>query len=97
MNHRTGWNGYDFVVNREPGWIERNAGGWKWEKVAKADLRIVGNELQMAVPRAALGLGKSAFDFKWADNLPQPCSVSDFYSVGDVAPAGRFNFRYIGP
>ena len=72
-------------------------GSWKWEPVGKVKMRIAGNELQMAVPRAALGLTKSTFDFKWADNLPQPCTVENFYTTGDVAPAGRFNFRYVKP
>ncbi len=33
-------------------WLERNAGGWKWEKVARVQLRVQGNELMLAVPRS---------------------------------------------
>ncbi len=94
MDPRTGWNGYDFIINRESGIVEKNAGGWNWEPVGKVELRITGNELQMAVPRTRLGLKAAAFDFKWADNLPQPCTIADFQVKGDVAPAGRFNFRF---
>jgi hypothetical protein len=36
-------------------------------------------------------------DFKWADNLQHPGDVMDFYKSGDVAPAGRFNYRYDAP
>jgi hypothetical protein len=58
----------------------------------------VDNELQLAIPRHALGLktGNSAIelDFKWADNLQHPGDIMDFYLDGTVAPEGRFNFRY---
>jgi len=98
QNFRTGWHGYDFIINRIAGCVERNDGGWNWQQVGKIEIRIAGNELQIAVSRALLGLHqKSSFDFKWADNLPQPCDIMDFYSDGDVAPEGRFNFRFIAP
>jgi hypothetical protein len=103
QNAATGWAGYDYMVNRQPDsqgrfWLEKNLGGWRWEPVAVVAWRAAGNELQLAVPRTALGLPagttRTAIDFKWADNLRQPGEVMDFYSSGDVAPAGRFNFRY---
>ena len=103
QNAATGWAGYDFIVNREHGadgkfWLEQNTGGWNWKKVAPVELRMAGNELQLAVPRAALGLKtgetKTAIDFKWTDNLQQPGAVMDFYVSGDVAPEGRFNYRF---
>jgi len=103
QNAATGWAGYDFIVNREHNangkmWLEKNLGGWRWKKVATVEWRLAGNELQLAIPRAALGLKrgatKTAIDFKWADNLQQPGDVMDFYVSGDVAPGGRFNFRY---
>ena len=103
QNAATGWAGYDFIVNRAADadgqfWLEKNLGGWKWERVAPVELRAQGGELQLAVPRAALGLaaggGKVNFDFKWADNLQQPGDVMDFHVSGDVAPEGRFNYRY---
>jgi len=100
-NAGTGWEGYDFIVNRtaENGaaWIEKNTGGWNWKRVAKARLRVEGRELQLAVPRSALGIraGKRiSFDFKWVDNLQRPGDIMDFYLSGDAAPPGRFNFRY---
>jgi hypothetical protein len=58
----------------------------------------VGNQLQLAIPRKALGLknghGAVKLDFKWADNLQHPGEIMDFYLDGTVAPEGRFNFRY---
>jgi hypothetical protein len=93
QNSRTGWEGYDYILNREPGRLERNAGGWKWKKEAKIACRIAGREMQLAVPREAIGR-PTKFDFKWVDNLRQPGDIMDFYISGDVAPLGRFNFRY---
>ncbi len=102
-NPKTGWEGYDFIVDRKidpdgSAWLEKNAGGWKWEKIAKIVLRGVGNEMQLSIPRKDLGLpeesGKLSFNFKWADNLQHPGDITDFYLSGDIAPAGRFMFRY---
>lgn len=103
-NAATGWEGYDFIVNRTaPGektaWLEKNNGGWNWSKTAEAGYRVQGREMQIAIPRSALGLpaGRGTavtFDFKWADNLEKPGDIMDFYVSGDVAPDGRFNYRY---
>ena len=102
---KTGWQGYDFIINRtidspHSTWLEKNEGGWQWKRVARVDMSVQGNELALAVPRAALGLRKNessvTLDFKWADHLQHPGDVMDFYLSGDVAPEGRFNFRYVG-
>lgn len=99
----TGWAGYDYIVNRAADvsgqhWLERNKGGWNWERVAPVELRVAGNEMQVAIPRKVLGLKtgttRVSIDFKWADHLQQPGDVMDFYVSGDVAPEGRFNYRY---
>jgi hypothetical protein len=101
---KTGWKGYDFIVNRTvlnrtTALLEKNSGGWNWTKTAEISYRVDGRELQLAIPRAALGLtnGKSGFtlDFKWLDNIQQPGDIMDFYISGDVAPEGRFNYRYV--
>jgi len=57
----------------------------------------VGNELELAIPRAALGITSPSFtlDFKWADNIQQSGDWSDFTLNGDAAPNDRFNFRAI--
>ena len=101
---RTGWEGYDYIINRTidsagSTWLEKNEGGWRWKKLARIKMAINGNQLALAVPRKALGLasGKTrvALDFKWADNLQHPGEVMDFYVSGDVAPEGRFNYRFV--
>ena len=106
QNPATGWEGFDFVVNRMPAadgrlGLERNTGGWNWQPVAPVEFRMAGNELQLVVPRAALGLpaGRTALaiDFKWVDNAQRPGDPMDFYVSGDTAPEGRFTFRYTAP
>jgi hypothetical protein len=105
QNPKTGWEGYDYIINRvvEPNgitWLEKNQGGWKWKKVARLKFFQVGNELAISVPRTELGFSKGktqlALDFKWADNLQHPGEVMDFYLSGDVAPEGRFKYRFVG-
>ncbi|MEY2878239.1 MAG: hypothetical protein RLZZ15_619 [Verrucomicrobiota bacterium] len=100
----TGWEGYDFVINRSidgrETWLERHAGGATWERVAKIPFTVSGHELMLAVPRAALGLPPGdalALDFKWWDNSQKPGEIMDAYMSGDAAPDGRFNYRYVAP
>ena len=66
--------------------------------MAKVRLRASGPELHLAIPRKAIGLPEGpdalAFDFKWADNAQHPGDILDFYLSGDVAPEGRYKFRY---
>ena len=103
QNPATGWEGYDYVINRTmdadgSSWLEKNTGGWNWTKVAKVKYQVAGNEIQIAVPRSSLPLLAHAaplsLDFKWADNLQHPGDIMDFYQSGDVAPDGRFMYRY---
>ena len=103
QNAATGWEGFDFIVNRVVNsdgttWLEKNDGGWNWTKVGKIKFRVQGNELHLAIPRKLLGKARGdaavSFDFKWADNLQEPSEVMDFFISGDVAPEGRFKYRY---
>ncbi len=103
-DHRadTGWEGYDFAVNRvtpEDGKavLEHSIGGWNWERVATLPLRVEGNQLQLAIPRALLGLNaevKIDLSFKWADNNCANGDIMDLTANGDAAPPGRFAYRY---
>jgi hypothetical protein len=101
QNSKTGWMGYDLVVNRRIGdgsmtIIERNVGGgYEWGSAVEIPLRVAGNELELAVPRAVFGSVPlpAAIDFKWADNTYQNGDWSDFTINGDTAPNDRFNFR----
>ncbi|MBW7864352.1 MAG: hypothetical protein H3C30_08060 [Candidatus Hydrogenedentes bacterium] len=97
----TGWEGYDFLVNRERGeqtaTVERSTGGWNWEKTGDARWRVEGKQLMLAVPRAALGLqpgDRPDFNFKWVDNTQSDGDIMEFTLHGDAAPPGRFTYRY---
>lgn len=97
----TGWNGYDFIVNRVPpkdGKSVLEAGGkdWKWTGVSIVSFACNGNEMELAVPKKMLGLkGRHiSIYFKWADNLRKDGDIMDFLVSGDSAPMGRFNYHY---
>lgn len=98
----TGWNGYNFIVNRKvidenTSLIERYAENAKWELVGHVKYRVEGNQMHLAIPRSLCGIPDNAditLDFKWADNVVKPLEIMDFYLSGDVAPAGRFSYRY---
>jgi hypothetical protein len=97
------WNGFDFVVNRIAGpngktaILEKCKGGWAWGNPIPISCATSGNQIHFAVPRAALGLNKTAVtvDFKWFDNIADPSDFLNFYVEGDTAPIGRFRFRYL--
>lgn len=93
--------GFDFVVNRSvksarTTVLERSRGGWDWSAVADVEYRVRGCEMELAVPRAALGLarGPVALDFKWADNCQLEEGPLNLWVNGDTAPGGRFRYRY---
>ena len=102
---RTGWLGYDFVVNRKPAGpgrptLERNVGGrYEWGSPVEVAIGVSDRELELAIPRAALGLVALPveIDFKWADHIGQTGDWSDFTLNGDVAPNDRFNYRAVFP
>ena len=97
---RTGWLGYDYVVNLEvPSERETTVKLWNnstWKTVGTASYRVDGNGMEIAVPRAlvALAAGKPAFDFHWADNIQSFGDVSELGVNGDSAPNRRWNYRY---
>lgn len=96
-DHSTGWEGYDFVLNRQgPGTLERNIKDWRWGPVCTCDVKLNNSELEISVSREMLGRESGSFDFefKWVDNLSHPGDIMEFYSCGDVAPGGRFNYRF---
>jgi hypothetical protein len=98
-NSKTGWNGYDFVINRiSPGQkavIEKSVSGWEWTSTGDVDYHVRNNVLQIRVPKKLLGInGLEDFEFKWSDNMQTDGDPIDFLINGDVAPSGRFNFRY---
>ncbi len=103
QDKRTGWEGYDFVINlgvldNGRTTVKANAGGWAWRDVGEARYRVEGNRMMLAVPRALVGLAEAplAFDFHWADNIRGTGTIEDFFLAGDSAPPRRFDYRYRG-
>jgi hypothetical protein len=102
-NPRTGWLGYDLVVNRQragssTATVERNIGGrYAWGSPTEVRFQVAGTALELAIPRAVLGIANlpATIDFKWADNIQQTGEWSDFTVNGDAAPNDRYNYRAI--
>ena len=102
LNPKTGWNGYDFVVNSRvidgsTTTLKRLSDGRTWP----VHYHAAGNEMVVTIPRAQTGLtdtARTTFDFHWVDNTPvggDPAKIADWWYLGDSAPDGRFNYRYI--
>ena len=99
-DYKTGWLGYDFVVNRSVGAkttsLERNIGGrYQWRPLPPVTYVVRGNEMEIAVPRSAMGIKRlpATIDFKWADHCYAKGDWTDFTLNGDAAPDDRFNYR----
>jgi hypothetical protein len=96
------WMGYNYVVDRRvvtshTSVVEENINGhYQWKPIGQAKIRVRGNQLQMAIPRAVLGIAgfmPHEIHFKWADHIRQNGTWTDFYLNGDCAPPFRFYFR----
>lgn len=95
-----GFSGYQFVINRTPEGnmtsVEKSTGGYAFESVGQAKIRVEGNVMQVAIPLSMLGLtfDNVHFEFKVADHVTNYEDIMDYYVTGDVAPLGRLNFGY---
>jgi len=101
-DYKTGWLGYDFVVNRRVGSqtasLDRNVKGrYQWQKVGDVRYKVRDNELQVTIPLALIGVKRrpSSIDFKWADHCYAKGDWTDFTLNGDAAPDDRFNYRAV--
>lgn len=95
------WEGFHYVVNRKSpsngkAMLEKSTGGWNWEEVGFVEYSLKGKRLQLKIPKSMLGIqgDKFAVNFKWSDNMQVDGDIMDFYVNGDVAPNGRFKYRY---
>ncbi len=100
---RTGWLGYDFVVNRAgPGILEAHAGGgqghvWKRVDGAQVAWQAAGDQLELTLRWRDLGGGTrpAEYHFKWADHCFGAGDWTDFTLNGDAAPNDRHNYRAV--
>jgi len=97
---RTGWNGYDYLLNLEirsdTRTLVKRWTGAGWETCGKARFRVSGNALETAVPRKLIQQTgpRPGFDFHWADNIQRLDDLAEFGVNGDSAPNRRWNYRY---
>lgn len=99
-NKKTGWQGYDYLVNRHVAndhstSLEKWKNG-KWVKWVDLSFKMKGNEMELGIPAAAIGMknAKPVFNFHWADNIQQLNNISGFFEDGDSAPDRRFDYHY---
>ena len=102
-SHATGWEGYDYVVNRlsptdGTTLLEACSGNsWIWDRGQRVHYEVQGNKMFVVIPRRYLGLRRGQpvrIQFKWSDNMQQEGDILDFLTNGDVAPLGRFNYEF---
>ena len=102
-SHATGWEGYDYVVNRlsptdGTTLLEACSGNsWIWDRGQRVHYEVQGNKMFVVIPRRYLGLRRGQpvrIQFKWSDNMQQEGDILDFLVNGDVAPLGRFNYSF---
>ena len=96
---RTGWNGYDFLINQKIAGSQTTISKWNgkgWTSAGGGTIKIAGNELELAIPLTTIKqkTRKLNFDFHWADNIQQLNQITEFLINGDNAPDRRFNYRY---
>ena len=98
-DYSNGWFGYDYIVKPDSDnslmLFSNMEFKHKWNPICKIDFKVTGNKLHMAIPKKILG-NNIIIDFKWTDNTPdiESLDILDFKIYGDVAPNGRFNYRY---
>jgi len=100
----TGWEGYEFRVDRHAdngkATLSSSKRSWVWKDVGKVTYQRKGHHMEIAIPRAMLGLQpgrKIDLEFKWIDSPVQTGDIMDVYLNGEAAPSGRFNFHYFAP
>jgi len=73
---------------------------YKTEVVGTVSYSVQGNVMMVCIPKTLLGIPadtyKFSLDFKWVDNANEDelGDIMLWYSNGDVAPIGRFNYCY---
>ncbi len=95
------WEGVQYLVNGHPKTesettLEKFGENGQWDKTLGIRYKTSGNELEIRIPKTALGISGKSFslDFKWQDNVP-PGDAMFWLDQGDTAPNGRFKYRYI--
>ena len=98
------WETFDFILNKKSPDTEHTAtleaftgSGFETTETGKVEYNVKDNVITVKIPRSMLGIGGGQFSlsFKWADNSQNEGDIMDFYTLGDVAPGGRFKYQYV--
>ena len=91
-----GWEGYQYVVNREKGIVSRLDEKGNLTAAGEARLCQRGSQLAVEVPLSALGTDAGALGvyFKVADGVEKPEDIMDYYVTGKSVPIGRLSYFY---
>ena len=91
-NYPTGWEGYDYVVSN--GKVYKFAdGSFDKTEVGTAEFAVSGKTITVKIPKALIGYN-TELEFKWTDNIDAKGDLMLFYTEGNAAPVGRFNYLY---
>ncbi len=98
----TGWEGYDYVLNRDRDSFAITVEKFKdntfeTEVVGGAYYYLEGDSMAIRVSKDLLGIkGKcDRLVFKWADNSVTDGDAMGFMDLGDTAPDNRFGYLYL--
>ena len=96
-----GWESFDYVLKDAAAdtvsLYKFKGSGFDNEKVADCEYNVTGGVMQIKVKRADLGIvdGDFTVNFKVTDGVVLDNDIMNFYTTGDVAPAGRFKYSYV--
>lgn len=97
QNKKTGWEGYDFMLNGN-NVISTETSVKKydpkngWVEVEKVPLKILENQMMLSVPKNIFN--SENLDFHWVDNPKKLETITDLFEAGDNAPERRAKYRF---
>ena len=96
-----GWEGYNYKINRAPNVngttsIDKLDSSGNGVMVGSAEYVVNNNIMQIKVPKIALSISDSTFQFyfKVADGVQDQKNIMDYYTTGKSLPLGRLSFSY---
>lgn len=95
------FEGFHYAINRNPTAegktsLEVSVGGYRFIRKGDIDCDILGDRLQIRVPKKELGIVGPHFSlsFKYANGVENEADIMDYYISGDVLPLGRLAYGY---
>jgi GH43 family beta-xylosidase len=96
----TGWEGFDYVLNMgvtsaSETTLKKRVGS-SWTLVGNVTYKVVGNQMEIAVPRALMGYTNTdvSYYYQLFDNPQTLDNIEDNFINGESAPDRRFNYSY---